>query len=41
MVIIGNIKTYNGALNRERRSLRTYRNGHSGKNPKYNQTDHG
>jgi len=38
---VGNAKTYEGALKAEKQSLKQYRNGHGGKNPKYNQTDHG
>ena len=41
MLIKGKAKTEAGAKKAERRSLETYRENHGGRNPRYNQTDHG
>ena len=38
---VGRAKTYEGVRKTETKSLKTYRENHKGKNPKYNQTNHG
>lgn len=38
---IGNAKTRAGALEAEKKLLDTYRKSHGGRNPKYNETNHG
>ena len=38
---VGNRKTEAGAKKEEARQLKTYRENHKGRNPKYNKTDNG
>lgn len=38
---VGRAKTRKGALSSEEKSLKRYRKNHGGRNPQYNQTNHG